>query len=234
MPQIQLKGHGVADNALLQIDPTNGADRSSLRPPEKGVGGAYQIALASGIVAAGLAAGSVIFAFRWTVSALNALIRRVRITAGTDATAFAQGSTIFDMVKVSSFPAQYTGGATITLKGKDQILSSRFAASQQQIDGVAVGNIAIANTAALAAGSPAPVLDTNAMGILVGSVGAVPANYPVPPPGLLFDPTEAAREPLELFLREGFVIRATVPATGTWKFGIEVGYDEIDPARYFE
>ena len=25
----------------------------------------------------------------------------------------------------------------------------------------------------------------------------------------------------------------TVPITGTWKFGVEVDWDEVDPARYF-
>jgi hypothetical protein len=230
---VKIFGYGIFESVQAQVDKTHGALRTSLRPPEKGVFGSFSVALVSGVMAAGLAAGSPIYAFRWTSSSANALVRRVRVTAGTDATAFAQGSTIFDLIRAQQFAAQYTGGANVTLAGKSQARSTRFAATQQQIANVAVGNIAIANTATLAAGAPAPVLDSNAMALLVGSAGAVPANFPLSSHGLLIDPAEAARDPLELQNGEGFVIRATVPATGTWKFGVEVDYDEIDPARYF-
>jgi hypothetical protein len=229
---MKLFGFGIFDHIQAQVDPTHNALRVSLRPAEKGVNGAYKIALVSGIMAAGLAAGSPIVACRWSARNVNALIRYVRLTAGTDGTAFAQGSTIFDMIRATGFTVQDTGGAVISLAGKSQALSTRFGPSQVQIAASATGDIAIANTATLVAGTR--TLDSNAMAALVGSVGAVPANFPVMPPGPLWQPSEAGLEPLELTLNEGFIIRATVPITGTWKFAFEMAYDEIDPARFFK
>lgn len=228
---MKLFGFGINENVQAQVDKTHAAARVSLRPLEKGVYGSYKIALVSGVMAAGLAAGSPIFAFRWPSAAVNALIRNVRLTSGTDTTAFAQGSTIFDMIRATGFTVQDTGGASISFAGKSHALSTRFAPSQIQIAASATGPIAIANTATLTAGTR--TLDSNAMAALLGSVGAVPANYPTQAPGPLWAPTEAGLEPLELISNEGFVIRATVPATGTWKFGVEVHWDEVDPARYF-
>jgi hypothetical protein len=224
-------GHGVYEAAKQQVDLTHQAARVSLRPPEVGVYGSYSIALVSGVMAAGLAAGSPIFAFRWSSSSVLGIVRRVRITGGTDATAFAQGSTIFDLIRATAFTIQDTGGAVISLAGKSQARATRFAASQIQIPATATGNIAIANTGTLTAGTR--TLDSNPLSILIGSAGAVPANFPVPQPGLLWDESTPNKQPLELMQSEGFVIRATVPATGTWKFGVEVDWDEVDPARYF-
>lgn len=224
-------GFGVYENVQAQVDKTHAALRVSLRPNEKGVCGSYSQAFVSGVMAAGLAAGSPIFAFRWASGLVNCLVRRVRLTAGTDGTAFAQGSTIFDLIRATGFSVQDTGGAVISLVGKSGARSSRFGASQQQIAATATGNIAVAGTATLTAGTR--TLDSNPMSVLVGSVGAVPANFPLSSNGLLIDPAEAGRDPLELVTSEGFVIRATVPITGTWKFGVEVDWDEMDPARYF-
>lgn len=225
------QGTGIYDRAYQQIDPQHKASRVSMRPPEVGVYGSYSIALVSGIMAAGLAGGSPIFAFRWAQSSPIAIIRRLRITAATDGTAFAQGSTIFDLIRATGFTVQDTSGATISLASKAQAMSTRFAASQIQIAASATGQIAIAGTATLTAGTR--TLDSNPLAALIGSVGAVPANFAVAQQGYLIDPTDAMRSPLELNQSEGFVIRATVPATGTWKFGVEMSWDEVDPARYF-
>lgn len=228
---MKIFGFGVFENVQAQVDKTHAGLRTSIRPIEKGVGGSYSVALVSGVMAAGLAAGAPIFAFRWTSASLNALIKRVRLTAGTDATAFAQGSAIFDLIRAQGFTAQDTGGAVISIAGKSGARSTRYPASQIQIAASATGNIAVAGTATLTAGTR--TLDNNPLSVLVGSVGAVPANFPLSSNGLLIDPSEAGHEPLECQASEGFVIRATVPGTGTWKFGVEVEYDEIDPARYF-
>lgn len=224
-------GVGRNDNINQQVDPSHKASRVSLRPQEVGIYGSYQIALVSGVMAAGLAAGAPILAFKWSTNAIMALVRRVRITAATDVTAFAQGATIFDMIRATGFTIQDTGGASISLAGKSQTMGTRMGATQQQIAATATGAIAVANTATLTAGTR--VLDNFPMGILVGSVGAVPANFPVAQPGVLFDSVDSKKHPLELVMNEGFVVRATVPATGTWKFGVEIDWDEVDPDKYF-
>lgn len=232
MKQYAANGAGSNDDVLAQVDRVHRATRVSLRPTEAGVNGSYSQAFSSGVMAAGLAAGVVIFCWRWGFPSLNCLIKRVRITAGTDTVAFAQGSTIFDLIH-GMIPAQYTNGQVISLVGNSGARSQRFLPSVQQIVNTATGAIAIANTAALVAGVPAPSFDNLAMSVLVGSVGAVPLCYPVPQPGYLIDPTDTTRQPLELPNADGFVIRATVPGTGTWKFGVEVDWDEIDPTKYF-
>lgn len=232
MPQpVAVKGTGVYVDVGQQVDQTHRAARVSLRPQDVGVYGSYRIGLASGVMAAGLAAGAPIFSFRWSTNNTIALIQRVRITANTDGTAFAQGSTIFDIIRATQFAVQDTGGAVISLKGKDQALATRFAPSGQQIAAVATGSIAVAGTATLTAGTR--TLDTNPLSVLIGGAGANPAISLVPFPGLLLDPADASAQMLELSSNEGFVIRATVPATGTWKFGVDVAWLELDPARYF-
>jgi hypothetical protein len=231
MRSIRLAGTGIYEATEAQVDPTHRALRTSLRPGEVGVLGSYQQAFTSGLMAAGLAAGSPIFAYQWSAQGSIALIRRVRLTAATDATAFAQGSVIFDLIRATGYTVADTAGASISLAGKSGAKSTRFQASQIQLAAVTTGNIVVAGTATLTAGTR--TLDSNPMAVLVGSVGAVPATIAIPQNGYLIDPTEAARQPLELWKNEGFVVRATVPITGTWKFGIEVDWDEIDPARYF-
>lgn len=228
---MKIFGFGIFENVQAQVDKTHAALRTSLRPAEPGVLGSYTLALPSGVMAAALAAASPIFAYQWLNKNVNTLIRRVRLIATTDGTAFAQGSAIFDLIRASAFTAQYTGGQTLNLLGKSNARATRFAPSQQSINNSAVGAIAVANTATLVAGTPAPTLDNNALGILLGSVGASPAVQLAS--GYLIDPTETARTPFELTLNEGFVIRATVPATGTWKFGVEIDWDEIDPSKYY-
>lgn len=228
-----LVGTGISDQARQQIDLLHKAARVSLRPAEVGVFGSYSQGFVSGVMAAGLAAGAVVFSWRWATNSCNCMVKRVRLTAGTDGTAFAQGSTIFDLIRSSAFGVQYTGGAAISILGKSGARSTRFAPTSQQVANTATGNVAIASTAALTVGSPAPIFDNFPMSLIVGSVGAVPLCSPVPQPGYLIDPTDTTRQPLEIQNSEGFVIRATVPATGTWKFGVEIDFDEVDPARYY-
>lgn len=229
--QTQAIGVGANDHIFQQIDGVNKAARVSIRGPDVGFLGSYSIALQSGIMAAGLAGAAPIFAFRWSASQVIALIRRVRITAGTDTTAFAQGATIFDLIRASGFSVQDTNGAVITISGRAGARATRYAPSQIQIAASATGNIAVSSTATLTAGTR--VLDSNPMGILVASVGAVPSVFPVANTGILYDGSDPRKNELEIGLNEGFVIRATVPATGTWRFGVEVDWDEVDPAKYF-
>jgi hypothetical protein len=231
------RGVGVNSAVEAQVDPTHRAGRVSLRPIETGVYGSYSQAFVSGVMAAGLAAGSVIFAWQALTQGIFQRITRLRLTAGMDTTAFAQGSSIFTLTKAPSLPAQYTGGAVLNLASKDGARRSMMGNSQQGITNTATGAIAVAGTATLTAGTPAPTLDNNPMSALVGSFGAITtsgavAERLVPPPGFLIDPSETARQPLDLYKGEGFVIKATVPATGTWKFAVEVDWDEIDAMRY--
>jgi len=43
----------------------------------------------------------------------------------------------------------------------------------------------------------------------------------------LFHANPGGESPLVFAQNEGFVVRATVPATGTWQFGVTVAWTEV-------
>lgn len=222
-------GYGLNDNVQQQVDRTHGSARISIRPKEVGAFGSYSLALQSGVMAAGLAAASPIFEFRWSSQSVIALITRVCISAVNDGTAFAATNTscLFDLIRATGFTVcDATGSATVTLTGKSNARATRFAASQIQQAGTT--NIVVSSTGALSAGTK--TLDANALGEIAGTGGA--SGSAIVLLGRLWDPLEAGKGPIELGLNEGIVVRATVAATGTWRFTIDLDWDEVDPARY--
>lgn len=238
MPQpVTNKGFGINADISQQTDPLHNASRVSLRPNDPGALGNYQIGLYSGVVAAGMTGPLAIWEMRWPVSGYNALVRRLRFWAMMDGTAFAQGSVIFSLFRATKFTVLDATGAQTApvILGKDQGLSQRYAPSQLQSTGPAGASpaFAILSTANTGLTAGTKTLDANPIAVLGGSVGASPLARITE--GYFIDPTEAGGEPIELMQNEGLVIRAElVAATGTWKFGVEVGWREIDPARYFK
>lgn len=228
---MKIFGFGVNENVQAQVDKTHGALRTSIRPPEKGVYGSGRIAMWSGVVAAGMTGPLAIWEMRWAPSSVNALIRRLKFVAMTDTTAFAPGSAIFGLWKATGFSVLDATGAIAapTIAGKDLMKSSRFANTQLQSSTQAFAILSTANTG-LTGGTK--TLQNNALAVAMGSVGAFPLARIFE--GDLLSAAEAGREPEELQQNEGLVLRAElIAATGTWKFGVEVEWDEIDPARYF-
>lgn len=235
---VTLKGVGPNATAEQQTDPTHRASRVSLRPPDFfAVGGAYSFALSSGLMAAGAGAASPIFEMRWASPTLIALVRKLRLEVWAGETAFTAGAALFDVIRATKFVTMdATGGQTITISGKDGARSTRFSPSQLQTAAAAgggtFGGFAVSNTAALSAGSK--TLDSNALAAIVASIPITTVDYKiVDPQNLLIGQTEAALQPIELNVNEGLVVRATVPATGTWRFSVEIDWDEVDPSRYF-
>ena len=217
MPQpVVLKGNANVQ-ATQEVDPTNSAARISIRPVEVGAYGSYSVAVVSGAMAAGLAGAAPILAFRFPgTTPPFALGRRVTISAATDATAFVQGSVIFDLITARAFTVQDTGGAAVTMASKSQTRRGTMAAPTALIQA--------SSTATLTAGTR--TLDGNPIGAVIGSVGAAPAVV-ICAETYLLDPAESGRYPLVLSANEGFVVRATVPATGTWKFALAIDWDEV-------
>jgi hypothetical protein len=231
MSRGQIIGSGIYADLEAQVDPTHRALRTSLRPHEVGVYGSYSMAAQSGVMAAGLAAASPIFEFRWSAPGVWALVKRVGFSAVNDGAAFAATSTscFFDLIRATAFTVtDATGSNNIVFSGKTGVRSTRMAPSQ--IQQTTTSNIVIANTGILSAGTK--TLDGSALSELTGT-GLGAGTAIVAPGGHLWNPVETGKQPLELALNEGLVIRATVAATGTWRFAVEVDWDEIDPARYF-
>jgi hypothetical protein len=228
-------GYGMNDNVQQQIDRMHAAARVSIRPPEKGVYGSYSLSMRSGLVAAGMAGPLAIWELRWPSLAVNALVRRVRISAAA-ATLFTAGEFGFSLFRATGFSVLDTTGAAaaITLLGKSQARSSRFAASQLQSTTQA---FAILNTANTGLTGGTKTLDNNPLGGVSAGVPVTAGTgntWIVAPGTKLLEADGVVSEPSELQLNEGLVIRAeAVPATGTWTFTVDVDWDEIDPARYF-
>lgn len=183
--------------------------------------GEYAVDARSGIMAAGLAANSEIYQFRVppAVPPLT-LITEVSLWAIVDTTGFAAGAWQFRLVPARAWSAAGTGGATPTLT-TNGALRGAFAAMR-----VGAETIRIATTAALGAGTK--TADANGIGSIAGTIGTGAFTSLVSPAATLFDLPRPDSYPLTFAPSEGFSILATVPATGTWTFGVKVRWEEAD------
>lgn len=199
---------------------SGGSQASVLVPNYYLLQGSYAKTLSSGTMAAGLGAAAPVFSLRYTptVTGSIAVIKRVTLTASAGGTAFTAGTAQFSLFAARAFTASDSGGTAATLTGNNGKLRTSFATTS-------MGDIRIASTATLTAGTR--TLDTDALAGFLVFVPPTSTNYAlVAPNSLLFDPKNAGDTPLMLANNEGFVVEATVPATGTWDFSIFVEWDE--------
>lgn len=197
--------------------PTNYAygNYTPIGPRVGGLLGSYAVSMTSGTMAAALAAASDIYAFRYTGTGY-AVVRKVSISAAT-LTGFAAGTAQFNVFPARAFTAAEAGGTAATLTGNNGKLRTSFATT--------ASTIRAASTAALTPGTY--TLDTQAWGT---SNVATPttSNVQLLANTDIISPTNfGANYPVALANNEGFVVQATVPATGTWNFVVTVWYDEF-------
>ena len=186
------------------------------KPDDYDTLGHYVYANVTGTIAAGLAANSDIFQFRWTDSTRLCAIYEVSLVGMYQLTGFTAGAGLFRMNIARSFSASGTGGTAATLTGDNQALRTSMGTSL-------VGDLRIATTAALGAGTK--TYDSQSVGVYNKFILAS-ANTQV------FDEfklwyTNPGDHPIILAQNEGFGIRATVPATGTWVVGVSVKWAEL-------
>jgi hypothetical protein len=213
---IQIIGNG---GVIAEVDGTTFRSlRVTSRPPEFGSLGCYRKGLVSGTMAAGLAANANVFSFRWGDATRLALVTQVRIGAGS-IVAFAAGFASFRLVLGRSFSASHTGGTAGTLTGNNNKLRTSMGT-------MLLTDVRISSTAALAGGTV--TLDTDGIAALTGSVGATAGTPIINPGSELFNTEGQSEYPLVFAQNEGFVIQATVPATGTWTFGVDVKWYEVN------
>lgn len=192
--------------------------RTEKRPLDYGALGSYSLSMLSGTMAAGLAANSEIFQFRWTDASRICVVHEILIDGlGGSATAFAAGFAKVDCLVARSFTAAGTGGTAATITGNNQKLRTSMGTTL-------LGEARCASTAALGAGTK--TLDTQAIGQYSFTVGTVASVQYLNQLALFSDDTYGDH-PLILAQNEGFAIRATVPATGTWQFGVTVRWTEV-------
>ena len=188
---------------------TNGV---TLRPAA--LTGAYAMAVRSGTMAAALGAAAPIASFRYGGAGL-ATIRRIEISAG-DLVGFTAGLASFDLYAARAFTASDSGGNAATLTGNAGKLATSHATTS-------VADFRVSSTAALTPGTR--TLDGSPLVALATSVAAT-AGQPITSGVVTLYNAGAAEYPLVLANNEGFVIQATVPATGTWDFAVRVIWDE--------
>jgi hypothetical protein len=213
----QIAGNTIAN--LLEVEANTHAARVTLRPEDYGALGIYALAPSNGAsaMAAGLAAASPIFSFRWGNAANLALIKRVTFSAGNGVTAFTAGVAKFDLIAARSFTVNDTGGVAVVPSGNQNKLRTSGMGTSLLTDA------RISQTATLTAGTR--TLDANALGSIVAGIPNT-AGATMIAPFPMWD-ARAGDHPFILAQNEGFVIQATVPATGVWFFAVKVDWVEI-------
>lgn len=211
---IQVAGFTVAN--IMEVEAATRAARVTIKPADYGALGIYSLAQVSGVMAAGLAAAAPIFSWRWGDATRFAVLKKLIISAGNTATAFAAGTVLFNAFIARSFSASDTAGTDITPTGNGNKLRTSMGTTL-------LTSARISSTATLTAGTR--TLDANPFGSLCSSIPAV-AGTPLIPPTPLFQ-AQAGDYPVVFAQNEGVVIQATVPATGTWSFSVQAQWEEF-------
>ena len=197
---------------------------NDLWTPSSAVVGSYQIAMNTGVIAAGTPGGS-IFAMRYAPqvqlavgnNSTIALIRKIEVCL-SDIVAFTVGTVIIAPTIARAFTASDTGGTPATLTGNNLKMRTSFPSTNMT-------DIRVATTTNLTAGTR--TLDPSSFAVLMTSVTAVAGQ---PPNGGNISTVFRANigeQPLQLANNEGFEILQSVPATGTWQCSVVVGWDEV-------
>lgn len=226
---------GGVSAALADVGAATKAMRVEPRPADVGVLGAYQVSYISGTMAAGLGAAAPIFSCRWGNATNTMLLRRVSMWAKNAGTAFAAGNVLVEMMIARSFTASDSAGTAISLTGNETKKRTSFGSSL-------ITDLRGSATAALTAGTR--TLDTRPISQVRAYVPATQTNYAFIGDGIHLIPgantAVVCVKPIMLFWNdleqvwpvvfvqnEGFILRATVPATGTWEFGVDLEWAEV-------
>lgn len=212
-----------ASGNLWKIGQDFGAVKTENKPIDMQGLGAYSYGGLSGVIPAALAANSELFQFRWADATRFAAIRKIRISASVSTTFFAAGVPMqLDLIKSSGWTVAGTGGTDITpaalLKKRTSMPATLLAA----------GDMRIATTAALGAGTK--TLETYSIAAAVAACPITASlNGLIIPPGTILWQAEIAdgEHPLILAQNEGLSIRSVaVPATGTWQMSVDIHWAE--------
>lgn len=213
---MQIQGNG---GTVAEVGGTTfRALRVQQMPVEYGSLGIYQKTLTSGTMAAGLAAAANVYSWRWGDATRLGVVQRIRLTglAGS-ATAFTAGFASFKVFAARSFTASDSGGTAGTLTGNNSKLRTSMGTTL-------LTDVRISSTAALTAGTR--TLDTDPTSQLTWSIGVV-VSVIYAGQVTLFGEDVGPSMPYVCAQNEGFVCQATVPATGTWQFGVTSLWAEV-------
>jgi hypothetical protein len=198
-----------------EVEANSRAIRVVGRGIDPGSLGCYRLSVRTGLMAAGLAANAEVFQFRWTDATRLAIVERISFDGLGSVTAFAAGVASLYATAARAWTVDGSGGTAVTMSTNNQKQRTSMGTSL-------VGAIRIASTAALTAGTK--TLDAQDFGQAVGGLTAT-AGAGLSPQSM--QDVLGLGFPLVLASNEGFVIRATVPATGTWTAGFTIHWTEV-------
>ena len=211
---IQIMGNS---GTFWEVDPNTRAAHFTPRPIDVGGLGAYAVTF-SGTVAAGLGAASPIFSIRWTDLTRVALMRNIRVSMQSQGIAFAAGTALLELVAARQFQTFDTGGTLVSVASNAAKRRTSFGSSL--FTDIRVG---LAGTNIAAGGR---TLDSNALSAI--RFGTTTTTNAVQlPTTAIWSPDFSGEWPLVLSQTEGFIIRATVPATGNWGFDVSMEWSEL-------
>lgn len=201
------------------------------RPIDYGSLGTYRLAVATGTLAAALAANAVVFSARWGDATRLAVLLSLRtrfmpLTPFTAATL--TDHTSFDAYINRAFTAAHTGGTAITLTGNSM-------KTRTSMGSTLFTDIRIATTAALGGGTLTadahPFMQSLRKGNRVNPAAATEETIMPTTDGMDLDYNTTAGEAPHVFAQnEGLTIRnRTVwPAAGTGILRVEMAWAEVD------
>jgi hypothetical protein len=209
---------------LLEVDPSFGAARFSVRPIEYRtkdgslVGGHYRTSFSTGLTT-GIAAAGALASMRWTSDNLLFVLGRLRAFA-VISTAFTTGQeTSVDLVKMNGFTAADSGGTDLL-----PAIAAGAGRKRGTMQPSRIQDLRVAGAAALGAGTGTP--DGAACGAAVlntgNVVGAAAAEE-------LMHIGAMAEHPLTLAKNEGFRIRNLFAqgAVGVVRFTFVMDWAEV-------
>lgn len=207
------------NTTAAEVEPNTLAQRVVVRPDDFGSLGIYHQGANNGTtaMAAGLAAAAPIFSYRWGNASNLAIVKRVLFEMGSGGTGFTAGSAQFNMFIARSFSASDSGGSSVLPSGNSNKLRTSMGTTL-------LTDLRISATGTLTAGTR--TLDAQQAASISVPVGTASSTQLVPVKSILFD-QRVGEYPLVLAQNEGFVIQATVPATGTWFFSVQLTWEEL-------
>jgi hypothetical protein len=212
---------GAGGTGVAAVSPNQKALAVTPRPLDPDTLGFYSLGVSTGVLAA--ATTGEIFQFRWTDATRLAVIRKVIVSAGVSTTYFAAGvPEQLDIIKATAWSAQGTGGTGITLAATCKTRTS-FGSSL-----AAAGDIRIATTAALGAGTKTAEANSLASVVAACPITASVQGLILPPVDVLSISPGDGDYPLVLATNEGFTVNiVALPGTGTHKVGVRVEWAEV-------
>ena len=224
MPQQIIIGDPTTPAQQAQVDGNAAtgvqmAERVSIRPMDFGQPfsnyGSYSGSFTTGTIAAG--SGAIfVCAFRNGDANRTMLIRRIRMHQGWVVTTTAAGACVGEVLVARAYTVVDSTGGTL------QTAPSKRRATM----GASQATIYMSTTGALSGGTR--LTDSNSIATVVQAAqAAAGATMFQGALGDLWDSREPGKYPLTLVTNEGFLVRSTAPATGTFVVSVDIDWDEV-------